>query len=257
LPVIVRNDGARLDSGSTAALAQPSSIREGFTEVRPRRLGTRSELGGSTQRPCERRADPFHPRRATSIQIMPSPARQGWVDCGQVGNGRVMRTSVESSTGDLLVGGRRIFPIGLSDPPPIDGVTPSGADAWAEIARAGVTFVRNYTVWTAAGAAEQVLSVLQELEVASKHGLSGWVALAGVDNDLSRQSLLTRIVNALKGHPALGAWKGADEPAHGHVPASGCIAVYDHLRSIDPDHPVVIIEAPRGPSPPRRALIRG
>ena len=45
------------------------------------------------------------------------------------------------------------FPIGLSDPPPLDGMAPgNGLDAWAEIASAGVNFVRNYTVWTAAAA---------------------------------------------------------------------------------------------------------
>src|SRR5207248_5684793 len=29
----------------------------------------------------------------------------------------------------------------------------------------------------------------------------------------------------------------------------GCVAVYRHVRSLDADHPVVLIEAPRGPSP--------
>ena len=159
------------------------------------------------------------------------------------------RTTVDAATGDLLVAGRRVFPIGVSDPPPVDGTAPSGRPAWAEIARAGVTFARNYTVWTAAAAAEQLLSVRQELDAAAEHGLQLWLALAGIDNDLSQRSLLDRIVNAVKGHPGLGAWKGADEPAHGHVPAAGCVAVYQHLRSLDPDHPVVLIEAPRGPSP--------
>lgn len=159
-------------------------------------------------------------------------------------------TSVDAATGNLLVGGKRVFPIGLSDPPPVDGLAPeSGLNAWAEIASAGVTFARNYTVWTAAGVAEQILSVAQELDAASKHGLQLWLALAGVDNDLSQRALLNQVVNTLKGHPGLGAWKAADEPAHGHVPASGCVAVYQHVRALDPDHPVVIIEAPRGPSP--------
>jgi hypothetical protein len=153
----------------------------------------------------------------------------------------------------LLVGGRRVFPLGLSDPPPLGAVAPNGVDGWAEVASAGVTFMRNYTVWTAAGAAEQVVAAVQELDAASKHGLQVWVALAGIDNDLSQEVLLTRVVNTLKGHPGLGAWKGADEPAHGHVPAAGCVAVYQHLRSIDPDHPVAIIEAPRGPSPTPRS----
>jgi hypothetical protein len=55
----------------------------------------------------------------------------------------------------------------------------------------------------------------------------------------------------VKGHPGLGAWKGADEPAHGHIPAADCVAVYEHLRSLDPDHPVALIEAPRAPGPRR------
>jgi len=160
------------------------------------------------------------------------------------------RTAVDPASGGLLVGGKRVFPIGLSDPPPVDGVAPvSGRPAWAEVAGAGVTFVRNYTVWTAAGAAEQMVSVMQELNAAVEHGLQVWLALAGVDNDLSQRSLLDRIVNAVKSDPGLGAWKGADEPAHGHVPAAGCVAVYRQVRSLDPDHPVVLIEAPRGPSP--------
>jgi hypothetical protein len=161
----------------------------------------------------------------------------------------LVKVSVDLSTGGLLVAGKRVFPIGLSDPPPVDGVAPSGVAGWAEVASAGVTFVRNYTVWTAAGLAEQLLSLVQELDAASTHGLQVWAALAGIDNNLSRQSLLDRVVDTVKGHPGLGVWKGADEPAHGHLPAAGCVAVYRHLRSIDPDHPVVIIEAPRGPSP--------
>ena len=32
------------------------------------------------------------------------------------------------------------------------------------------------------------------------------------------------------------------------VSAAGCVAVYEHLRSLDPDHVVAIIEAPRGPA---------
>lgn len=158
------------------------------------------------------------------------------------------KTTVDPATGDLRVGGRRVFPIGLSDPPPVDSTAPSGRPAWAEIASAGVTFGRNYTVWTSAGAAEQLIAVEQELAAAAEHGLQLWLALAGVDNDLSRRALLDKIVNAVKGHPGLGAWKGADEPAHGHVPAAGCRAVYRHLKSLDPNHPVVLIEAPRGPS---------
>ena len=158
-------------------------------------------------------------------------------------------TTVDVATGCLLVDGTRIFPLGLSDPPPLGSTAPGGRDAWEEIASAGVRLIRNYTVWTEAAVDEQMIAVAQELDAAPQHGLQLWLALAGADANLGQQALLDRIVNTFKGHPGLGVWKGFDEPAHARVPATGCVAVYHHLRSVDPDHPVVIVEAPRGPAP--------
>jgi hypothetical protein len=105
------------------------------------------------------------------------------------------KTTVDSSTGNLIVSGKPVFPIGLSDPPPVDGLAPGGGSAWAEISRAGVTFARNYTVWTDAAAAEQLLSVGRQLDAASKHGLQLWVARAGVANHRSHQAVLSRVVS--------------------------------------------------------------
>ena len=101
------------------------------------------------------------------------------------------KTSVDAGDGSLA----RQRQEGLSDRPLRSSAsfritTPNGGTAWAEIAGAGVTFVRNYTVWTAAAAAEQMISLEQELDAATDHGLQVWLALAGVDNDLSRQRLL-------------------------------------------------------------------
>jgi hypothetical protein len=158
-------------------------------------------------------------------------------------------TRIDTATGNLFSAGKPIFPLGLSDPPPVDGRAPNGQPAWAEIASAGVNFARNYTVWSAAAAAEQLITLKSELDAAARHGLQLWVALAGIDNDLSRKALLDRIVNTLAGHPGLGVWKGADEPAHGHVPPAGLVAVRQHLRALDPNHPIAIIQAPRAPAP--------
>ena len=102
-------------------------------------------------------------------------------------------------------------------------------------------------------AAEQLLALGQQLEAAEQHGLQMWVALAGLDNNLARKTLLNKIVNTLKAHPGLGVWKGADEPAHGHVPPAGLVAVRNHLKTLDPDHPIAIIQAPRAPAPKRGA----
>jgi hypothetical protein len=159
------------------------------------------------------------------------------------------RIVVDTATGDLLVAGRRVFPIGLSDPPPLSGVAPSGAPAWEEVARAGVSFVRNYTVWSRAALPEQLPGVVAELDAAQRLGLQVWLALAGVDRDLSQQSLLDEIVGAVGQHPGLGVWKGLDEPALGRAPVAGLVAVHQRLRALDPDHPVAIIEAPRSPAP--------
>ena len=160
------------------------------------------------------------------------------------------RTSIDMTTGALVTGGRRVFPIGLSDPPPLNTTAPrSGLPAWEEIARAGVNFVRNYTVWSAAAFGEQLPAVVQQLDAAERRGLQVWLALAGVDRDLSRRQLLDAVVNAVKGHAGLGVWKGFDEPALGRVPPAGLAAVRSHVRALDPDHPLAIIEAPRGPAP--------
>src|SRR4051812_24196513 len=97
---------------------------------------------------------------------------------------------IDPVTGNLIAGGKPVFPIGLSDPPPVGATAPgSGAPAWDEIAAAGVNFVRNYTVWTAGAAAEQMIPVLEQLDAARAHELQVWLALAGVDNDLSHQAL--------------------------------------------------------------------
>lgn len=166
-------------------------------------------------------------------------------------------TRVDPATGNLLVGGKPTFPIGLSDPPPVESSAPgAGMPAWTEIAQAGVTHVRKYTVWRPAAVAEDLISVGQELDAAEAHGLQVWLALAGIDADLTHAALLERIVEAVKGHPGLGVWKGVDEPATGHVPAAGCVAVYKRLHALDPDHPIAIIEAPRGPGPTKGAPTR-
>lgn len=156
-----------------------------------------------------------------------------------------MKTRIDLATGNLVSGGKPVFPLGLSDPPPVDGKTPSGADAWAEIAEAGINFARHYDPWAASSAAEQMVNVRQKLDVAHRHGMQLWLALAGVDNTLANKALLTEIVDELKEHPGLGVWKGADEPAAGHLAATGLAAVLEHVRSLDPDHPLAIIEAPR------------
>ena len=50
---------------------------------------------------------------------------------------------VDASTGCLLIDGRKVFPIVLSEPPPLGATTLDGKDAWAEVAAAGANFIRS------------------------------------------------------------------------------------------------------------------
>lgn len=145
----------------------------------------------------------------------------------------------------MLLGGKTVFPITLGNGPPLTGKDPaSGANGWAEVAGAGVKMLRIYPKWDSATVTQQLQEVQAELIAAANRGLRLWVGLYDVANNLSKQVLLAQIVDGLKDSPGLGAWKGADEPLHGNVPAPGLVAAYDFIRTRDPNHPVVIIQAP-------------
>jgi hypothetical protein len=146
----------------------------------------------------------------------------------------------------VLLEGKTVFPITLGNGPPSTGIHPdSGLKAWTEIARTGVKMVRIYPKWNAPNAAAQIQTVKEQLASAARYRLRLWVGLYDVANDLSKQALLGQIVDALKDSPGLGAWKGADEPLWASVDANGLAAAYDFIRLRDPNHPIVIIQAPR------------
>jgi hypothetical protein len=146
----------------------------------------------------------------------------------------------------MLLGGKTVFPITLGNGPPVDGIEPvSRLKGWTEIARSGVKMLRIYPKWTAANADAQIQAVKDQLAAAGRFGLRLWVGLYDVANDLSKQALLGKIVDGLKDSPGLGAWKGADEPLWGRVAAGGLEDAYNFIRARDPNHPIVIIQAPR------------
>src|SRR5829696_1018526 len=168
-----------------------------------------------------------------------------------------MSTVTIDKTGVLVVAGTRVFPIVLSEGPPHDGKTPSGRDALAEVASAGVGFLRTGTAdWRLDAADRQIAAERARLDAAAGHGLHGWTRLGDLTNlpprtDAPRASLLAKVVNALEGHRGLGIWKGVDEPANpfrpAPVPAAGLARGYQLLRKeLDTRHPIVIIQAPRG-----------
>jgi hypothetical protein len=167
-------------------------------------------------------------------------------------------------TGALVIGGQKVFPLGLSLPPPVGGRTPDDKDAWQEIKAGGVSFVRTGRAeWDADQIDAQIANEQKLEDAAAAHGLHCWLWLGSLPNlpttaGSPNEQLLTKVVDAFKGHPGLGAYKGIDEPQHSDIPAAGLIRAHTKLRALDPDHPIVIIQAPVGTvadlTPYRRAF---
>src|SRR5919109_1161018 len=156
------------------------------------------------------------------------------------------------STGALVVDGRKVFPLGVSLPPPAGGKTPDGKDAWKELKDGGVSFVRTGRAnWDAQQIDAQIAAEKTLEDAAAAHGLLSWLWLGALPNlpttaGSPKEQLLATVVEAFKAHPGLGVYKGIDEPQHSGIPAAGLVRAHTKLRALDPDHPVVIIQAPRG-----------
>jgi hypothetical protein len=119
--------------------------------------------------------------------------------------------------GTILVDGRKVFPIVLAKGPERGSTTPAGGDALAEIAAAGVNFLKvgpGTGTWTSADIAD---SIAWNREAAAR-GLYTWVNLATLARarpNSWRAALLRKVIGSLERDPsstALGMWKGADEP---------------------------------------------
>jgi len=140
------------------------------------------------------------------------------------------------------------FPIVLANGPPASGLR--------EVAAAGVTMVRTGIAdWTEAKLEAQLAAERTKLDVASQSGVLCWLWLGGTTNlppgGSANERMLTRIVAAFRGHPGLGAWKGHDEPRNpfkpaASVPAANLVRGRKRVAALDPDHPLVIVQAPRG-----------
>jgi hypothetical protein len=149
----------------------------------------------------------------------------------------------------LEINGEKVFPIGFTLPPPFDGKTPEGKPALRELAEAGGTFMRTGTSggdWTPATVEREQ----QWMDAAAANGMYCWPFLRELGSvgpkEAKREALLREVVNRFKNHPGLLAWKGEDEPEWGKRPIAPLVRAREIIRELDPNHPLVIIHAPRG-----------
>jgi hypothetical protein len=110
--------------------------------------------------------------------------------------------------------------------------------------------------WSAASVAGQIEAERARLDAAAAHALQCWTWLGSLTNlppgaPSPQQRLLTQVVEGLRTHPALGAWKGQDEPRNPFnpsrsIPAANLARGHRVVKALDPDHPLVVVQAPRG-----------
>lgn len=159
-------------------------------------------------------------------------------------------TQVKINSDSVLeINGQKVFVVGFSCSPPADGKAPNGKNAFEELADAGATFVRGGPI-TQLWDDDRFEQEKKTEDAAAKYGLHCWLSLheAGSikGNGDPHEPLLRKIVSTFKDHPGLGVWKGADEAEWGKYPIAHVQRTYDLLKELDPDHPLALIQAPRG-----------
>ena len=145
-------------------------------------------------------------------------------------------TTVDAD-GAFRVNGRRFFPIGLTMPPPLEGMTPWGTTAVDELVDGGVTIFRtgpHGREWSD----ELLASAVAWNEAAAERGVFTWVHLRELASALpgtEGEARLREVVETLKDSPGLGFWKGADEPWPRFEPAD-LEHAYGIVKELDPNH---------------------
>jgi hypothetical protein len=167
---------------------------------------------------------------------------------------------VDHATGVLVVDGKKVFPIGFSNPPPLGAKAPNAQPALKELKDAGGNFIRiGIKDWSLAKVDTQLHGVVERLQEAADNELHCWLWLGELPANLvsgkpRRELLLKRIVTAVRDHPGLGAYKGYDEPLWNGVGVDGLARTLSTLKQpdFDPHHPLVLIQAPRMRPPKKK-----
>ena len=170
------------------------------------------------------------------------------------------RVTIDGPTGALRIGGEKVFPLGLSNAPPLGGTTPGGKDGLKELADAGATFIRtgrgNWAPDSSTSSSRpSVRSSMRPPRTGSSAGCTSerfptCPPRAAGQQASAREQMLTTIAASFKNHAGLGAYKGVDEPrnpfrGNNWIRPDGLVRAARKLKALDPNHPLVIIQAPR------------
>lgn len=183
------------------------------------------------------------------------------VCCLAVAASAQTRVTIDSDN-IISINGKPTFTIGFTVPPPPNAKAYNGKPALEEFRDAGATFIRTGPMLNAIG---QWDGSWDPKWIAMEHAYMDAAASAGMfcapwlkelsyvaDGDAKKEADLRRVVRLFKDHPALGVWKGEDEPQWGEMNKTGSkppgplVNAYRIIKDEDPNHPIWIVQAPRG-----------
>ncbi|HVM51516.1 MAG TPA: hypothetical protein VMU04_26020 [Candidatus Acidoferrum sp.] len=169
------------------------------------------------------------------------------------------------SAGVLVVDGEKHFPINLTVVPGPDAKAPNGRPAYAEFADCGIMFMRSGgPAWN-----DETIAQEQAKQAAAAAGgmrccpWLGWDLSNFDPGDSAKEAKLKKIVATFKDSPGMGLWKGADEPDWGnshnpkHSTPEEVIYVAKLLHELDPNHPIWLVQAPRGTVASQKRYVAG
>lgn len=115
------------------------------------------------------------------------------------------------------------------------GIYAVNAAEMPKVKELGFNLVQSYQFFDMAKAQKK-----EYLDTARKNGLMVFAGLNGT-KQLTKKHIveIKKTVNAFKNHPALYAWYLADEPEIKKTKPAELKAVYDWIKQMDPNHPVI------------------
>ncbi len=155
----------------------------------------------------------------------------------------------------LSINGKAVFPIALSVIPSPDAKAPNGKSAWQEFRDAGAVFIRTTPPRSANGDSRRwdddaIDRQAEYMNAAARAGMFCVPTLNEMssigDIHSAKADRLRQFIRRFRSDPALGVWKGADEPQWGHQSVEPLLTAYRIIKEEDPNHPIWIAQAPRG-----------
>jgi hypothetical protein len=150
----------------------------------------------------------------------------------------------------IAIDGRKVFPIGFTMAPKPETTAPSGKPALEELRDAGALFMRTGPMGQDSNWDKWMDEEQNWQDGAAKAGMycCPWLKeLSAIEpGKKDKEEKLRKVIEHFKDHPGMGIWKGEDEPQWGKKPIPPMMTAYKMIHELDPNHPVWIVQAPRG-----------